>query len=196
VQFRPILLLFVLVVIGAAAAACSDDDDGSPPDPTSESTRAAAVSPAAAGRPSTVLPDSEAPAVPADAAPTAEPYTRGGIRSAPTSAAPTSAPAPPPTASAGAATITLTRFDCEAYAFTVESQPAALYKVHWTSMSPVNPDPVDSRVVSDAEVSQSPGEHVFEHAEDDWAEPGSNQLHIRAEDVDGATFEETRTITC
>jgi hypothetical protein len=100
------------------------------------------------------------------------------------------------TASAPDVTVTFVRFDCDAYEFQVLSTREALYKVHWTSRSPVDPDPVDARVVSDAEVSQSPGEHTFQHSEQDWSERGSNELRVTAWDVAGASVDEARVIDC
>jgi hypothetical protein len=105
----------------------------------------------------------------------------------------TAAPSTPPAAESRI-TIELTRFDCSAYRFEVRSEPEALYKVHWTATSPAEPETATS--VSDAEVSQSPGEHTFSHEESDWAQPGSNRLKITGWDTDGSSFEEARDIEC
>jgi hypothetical protein len=109
-------------------------------------------------------------------------------------ASPTLKPAAASTVPLSTITITFGRFECDGYQFQVRSDPAALYKVHWSATAPADPETATS--VSDAEVSQSRGEHRFEHQEPDWAHRGSNRLSITAWDVDGASFTEMREIDC
>jgi hypothetical protein len=120
-----------------------------------------------------------------------------GERASTASAASAAGTATPTTETApGSITITFVEFDCNGYRFTVESQPEALLRVHWTAVAPDDPDPSASRSVSDNETSQSPGEHTFEETKDDWAKPGSNRLTVRGENVAGSTHEESRAIHC
>jgi hypothetical protein len=179
---RTTWIIAVALAAGLLALACDEGGDGEP---------ATTQSPESAAQSSVVTSEPDGPMATATHAPSETPAATVTVPDAPST--PTQAPA---NAAADGITIELTEFSCDRYEFEVTSQPAALSKVHWTSMSPAAAGPSDSRSVSDAEVSQSPGEHTFRHAQDGWTETGTNELRIAAEDINGLTSEDARTITC
>ncbi len=197
---RPTVLLPSLILI-ALAAGCSDSDPARETQPSPAATASAARSQIPATDSPAVA--AATPGVPSAAGAVASPVTEaaaspaasGQPPTAPAADPPTPAPTPEPDPTPGATgiDITFTRLDCEGYRFEVASRPAALYRVHWTATWPGDGSP---QSVSDAEVSQSPGQHAFSHEEDDWTEPGSNRLLIRAEDRDGVTAEVVELVDC
>lgn len=179
---RSITLASFMLCVSGLLAACEGDGPG----PQEAATPVTRANPGASAKTApSVTPIASAPN-PAASATAAAPDEVVPLASATESPAPTTEPS--------RITITLGRFDCSAYQFEVRSQPEALYKVHWTATSPADPELANS--VTDSEVSQSPGEHTFDHGADDWAQPGSNRLRITAWDTTGASFEETRDIDC
>jgi hypothetical protein len=175
----------VLGCIAVAVAACDDDDGRRQAEALATVTRTTSgVSTATAGPATGIGATTPTPPAPLQT-------TASAILGA--AASPTEASTTPP-AAASRITITFARLDCEAYDVLVRSAPNALYKVHWTTTSPA--DPATANSVSDHEVSQSPGEHTFNHQAQNWAHEGSNRLSVTAWDIDGVSFNETREIDC
>jgi hypothetical protein len=176
---------FLLALLSVLVAACDEGD----------AEQDAGVLGASGAR--TAEPTIDVPIPPGAATAIAEvPTTVARAVEQATSVAPAATATSAPAGTPSGITITFVEFDCDGYRFTVESQPEALLRVHWTAVAPDDPGPSSSRSVSDNEVSQSPGEHTFEQTKDGWAKPGSNRLTIRGENVAGRTHEESRALDC